>query len=58
MAGLEAEYTNELLQAVALGAKSGKYFKRRERAIAYIESTVVNISMTPSSFKLVSMALS
>ena len=38
--------------------KDGKYFKRREACIAYMESTVVDISMTPPSFKPVSLSLS
>ena len=37
---------------------TGKYFKRRERAIAYMESTVVDISIPPPSFKPVSLLLS
>ena len=36
----------------------GKYFKRRERAIAYMESTVVDISIPPPFFKPVSLSLS
>ena len=36
----------------------GKYFKRRERAIAYMESTVVDISIHPLSFKPASLYLS
>ena len=37
----------------------GKYFKcERERCIAYMESTVVKISIIPPSFKPVSLSLS
>ena len=36
----------------------GKVFKRRERAIAYMESTVVDISIKPPSFKPVALFLS
>jgi hypothetical protein len=36
----------------------GKYFKRKRASIAYMESTVVDISITPPSFKPVSLSLS
>ena len=36
----------------------GKYFKRKRACIAYMEITVVDISISPSSFKPVSMSLS
>ena len=36
----------------------GKYFKAKRASIAYMESTVVNISMTPPSPKPVSLSLS
>ena len=35
----------------------GKYFKRKRASIAYMESTVVKISIPPLSFKLVSLFL-
>ena len=37
--------------------KKRKYSKRRRASIAYMESTVVDISMTSPSFKPVSLAL-
>ena len=37
---------------------AGKYSKRREACIAYMESTVVDIFITPPSFKPVSFSLS
>ena len=36
----------------------GEYFKRKRACIAYMESTVVDISIPPPSFKPVSLALS
>ena len=37
--------------------KNGKYSKRRRACIAYMESTVVDISIPPPSFKPVSLSL-
>ena len=38
--------------------KNGKYSKRKRACIAYMESTVVDISIPPSPFKPVSLYLS
>ena len=38
--------------------KKGKYSKRKRACIAYMESTVVDISILPPSFKPVSLSLS
>ena len=47
-------WADPMRDAVMVDYCSGKYFKRRERA-SRNGSTVVDISMTPSSFKHVSL---
>ena len=55
--------TDSLAWAIAThilegGIIKGEYFKRKRACIAYMESTVVDISIPPPSFKPVSLALS
>jgi hypothetical protein len=46
------------MRAARLAGKVSKFKSERERCIAYMESTVVDISMTPPSCKPVSLFLS
>ena len=48
---------NDMFELISSGAY-GKYSKRRRACIAYMESTVVDISILPPSFKPVSLSLS
>ena len=43
---------------VPISKEDGKYSKRKRASIAYMESTVVDISIPPPSFKLVAWSLS
>ena len=47
-----------LVDGVVTDDSDGKYKKRKRACIAYMECTVVDISMTPSLFKPVSLLLS